>query len=76
MTRYKYIKNNYQEVKKLVRNGLISTTTLNDFYVYECYLKHSSVKGKMQRYKMVSIEMRICVRAVTNAINRINSTMR
>lgn len=76
MTKYHYIRNNFGEVNKLVKNGLISTTTLNDFFVYECYLNHSNVKSKMQRYRVVSIEMGICTKAVTNAINRINSVMR
>ena len=64
--KYKFVEQNIKMLRKLTKEGYISTKLLVNYNIYKTYM---TTKGNyMERYKMVATEMNTSSRTVRRAV--------
>lgn len=76
MTKFEYVNKNIKEVKRLAKNGIVSSNLIAHHDVVLCYKKYSHLKSKMLRYQCVADDKRISVRSVIGILKEMDKKMR
>lgn len=72
--RAKFIEENQEVIRKMVKNGDISTKLLAEYRMYQAFITY---KGpKMMRYTYVAEDFKCCVRTVMLAVKKMEKTLR
>lgn len=64
------------DLLRMEKNGLVSTSVLSGFKVYEIYKGYSHLKSKMLRYQCTSSDSKISTRRVISIVRDMESLMR
>jgi len=76
MTKFEYVNKNIKEVKRLAKNGIVSSNLIAYHDVVLCYKKYLHLKSKMLRYQCVADDKRISVRSVIGILKEMNKKMK
>ena len=71
----KFIEDNIVLIRRLVRNGDLSTKILTDYQMYKAY-KANKHPSKMQRYSDTATEFRVCSRTIVKAVKNMERVLK
>ena len=72
--KYKFVEQNIKMLRKLTKEGYISTKLLANYQIYKAYM---TTKGTyMERYNIVASEMNTSSRTVRRAVSEMKSYVR
>jgi uncharacterized protein YktA (UPF0223 family) len=63
-----FVEDNFNIIQILFSKGKVSHTLLNEYHIYQEFLKTKHIKSKMQRYSDVSETLNISERTVRKAV--------
>ena len=63
-----FVEENYNIIQTLFSYGKVSQTLINEYHIYQEYVKLGHIKSKMERYEIVSMNLRISDKSVQRAI--------
>lgn len=64
-----FVEDNYNVIQVLFGHGKISPTLINEYHIYQEYLKLSHIKSKMERYSIISDMLKISDKSVIRAVS-------
>ena len=76
MNKFEYVSKNLKDVKRLAKNGIVSSSLIAHHDVVLCYKKYAHLKSKMLRYQCVADDKRISVRSVIGIIKDMQKPMK
>ncbi len=72
--KYKFVEQNYKMLRKLTKEGIVSTKLLVNYQIYKTYM---TTKGTyMERYNTVASEMNTSSRTVRRAVKEMKEYFR
>ena len=76
MKKHEFITKNFEEMKRLTKNGMMSPTMLAHHSIYQCYQNYSNLKSKMLRYQCASNDCKVSVRTVIAVVQDMERNMK
>ena len=76
MVKHEFIKKNMTTLRKLFKNGDLSSKVMIDYKIYNTWKSNAGIKSSVERYRTTAIDENVCSRTVRRAVKNMTSQFR